>query len=75
MPRNLDRRVETVFPVEDPTLRTYLRHDVLEAYLRDTVMRAKLSRTALTCGSLPRPAKHRSIARAYFLGTELQMNR
>jgi polyphosphate kinase len=37
MPRNLDRRVETVFPVEDEGWRTYLRDDVLRLYLRDTV--------------------------------------
>ncbi|HEX2324349.1 MAG TPA: polyphosphate kinase 1 [Chloroflexota bacterium] len=37
MPRNLDRRVEAVFPVEDEGWRTYLRDDVLGLYLRDTV--------------------------------------
>jgi polyphosphate kinase len=36
MPRNLDNRVETLFPVEDEGIRNYLVHDVLEAYLRDT---------------------------------------
>jgi len=33
MPRNLDRRVEIVFPVKDPTLRTYLRDAVLAVEL------------------------------------------
>jgi polyphosphate kinase len=37
MERNLDRRVEVVFPVEDPTLASHLRDVVLPAYLRDTV--------------------------------------
>ncbi len=37
MHRNLDRRVEAVFPVEDPVLRAQLRDEVLPAYLRDTV--------------------------------------
>lgn len=36
MPRNLDRRVETFFPVEKPSLVRHLFHDVLEPYLRDT---------------------------------------
>ena len=36
MPRNLDRRVETLAPVEDPSLQFTIRHEVLEAYLRDT---------------------------------------
>ncbi len=35
MPRNLDHRVETLAPVEDPSLRAYLRDEVLEGYLRD----------------------------------------
>ncbi len=33
MPRNLDRRVEIIFPVKDPTLRTYLRDGVLAVEL------------------------------------------
>jgi polyphosphate kinase len=35
MPRNLDRRVEVLFPVEDPRHMRFLRDDVLETYLRD----------------------------------------
>ncbi len=37
MPRNLNRRVEVVCPVNDPALRDYLRDEVLSAYLRDNV--------------------------------------
>ncbi|MFL5732629.1 MAG: polyphosphate kinase 1 [Chloroflexia bacterium] len=36
MPRNLDNRVETLFPVEDEGVRNYIVNEVLEAYLRDT---------------------------------------
>ena len=36
MERNLDRRVEVLCPVVDPSLRAYLRETVLDAYLRDT---------------------------------------
>jgi polyphosphate kinase len=35
MTRNLDHRVETLFPVEDDAIREYIITDVLEAYLRD----------------------------------------
>jgi polyphosphate kinase len=35
MPRNLDRRVEVLFPVEDPRLVKFLRHEVLSLYLAD----------------------------------------
>jgi polyphosphate kinase len=37
MERNLNRRVETLCPVRDETLRRYLRETVLDAYLRDTL--------------------------------------
>jgi polyphosphate kinase len=37
MSRNLDRRVEVVTPVLDPSLRRYLKDVVLAAYLRDNV--------------------------------------
>jgi polyphosphate kinase len=35
MPRNLDRRVEVLTPVEAPAIKRYLRDVYLEAYLRD----------------------------------------
>jgi polyphosphate kinase len=36
MRRNLERRVEVLFPIEDPKQRTAIRQDLLEIYLRDT---------------------------------------
>jgi polyphosphate kinase len=36
MPRNLDRRIEVIAPVQDPGLRRRLRDEVLAVYLRDT---------------------------------------
>jgi polyphosphate kinase len=42
MRRNLDRRVEIVFPVENPRHLRYLRDDVLQTYLDDTVKARKL---------------------------------
>ena len=41
MDRNLNRRVEVVFPVENPAHIKYLRDDVLAAYFRDNT-RARL---------------------------------
>jgi polyphosphate kinase len=35
MPRNLDRRVEIMFPVDDPAHVRYLHQDVLENYFKD----------------------------------------
>ena len=37
MERNLDRRVEVVFPVEDVTIAAAIRDEIIPAYLRDTV--------------------------------------
>ncbi len=37
MPRNLDHRVETLFPLEDPRLRALIIDVALPTYLRDTV--------------------------------------
>jgi polyphosphate kinase len=42
MERNLDRRVETLFPIGDPWLRRYLRDTVLELYLHDNVQAREL---------------------------------
>lgn len=41
MRRNLDRRVETLAPVDDPRLKRVLRDEILETYLRDN-MKARL---------------------------------
>ena len=37
MERNLDRRVETLFPINDAHIRTWIRQVLLETYLNDTV--------------------------------------
>ncbi|MBA3416342.1 MAG: polyphosphate kinase 1 [Chloroflexia bacterium] len=37
MERNLDRRVEVVFPVEDEAIAARIRDEIIPAYLRDTV--------------------------------------
>ena len=37
MPRNLDRRVEVLFPLEDPALIQYVKDQILAVYLADNV--------------------------------------
>jgi polyphosphate kinase len=44
MPRNIDRRVEVIFPVEDPQLVRQLRDEVLAVYLADN-MKARIMQT------------------------------
>jgi polyphosphate kinase len=42
MPRNIDRRVEVLFPVSDPAWIRYLRDEVLAIYLADNVQAYQL---------------------------------
>ncbi len=42
MTRNLDRRVEVLFPIEDPNLRDYVVKDILSVYLADNVQARRL---------------------------------
>ncbi|MGE3540934.1 MAG: polyphosphate kinase 1 [Candidatus Tectimicrobiota bacterium] len=42
MPRNLDRRVELLFPVDNPRLRDTILHDILQVHLRDNVQARRL---------------------------------
>ncbi len=37
MPRNLDRRVEVLFPLESDRLKTRIKREILDVYLRDNV--------------------------------------
>ncbi len=42
MPRNLDRRVEVLVPVEDEKIKNYLKDEFLQAYLHDNVKAREL---------------------------------
>lgn len=42
MPRNLDRRVEVITPIENPALKKYLKDEFLSAYLHDNVKAREL---------------------------------
>jgi polyphosphate kinase len=55
MPRNLDWRVEVLFPIRDPSLRRYVRDVLLETYLRDD-RRARRMRPDGTYERLAPPA-------------------
>lgn len=68
MPRNLDRRVEVLTPVNDPSLRRYLRETLLAAYLKDNVK----ARDMLADGSYeratPAPGEDRYDSQMSFYG-------
>ena len=42
MPRNLDRRVEVITPIEVPKLKSFLKDEYLDTYLRDTAQAREL---------------------------------
>jgi polyphosphate kinase len=42
MPRNLDRRVEVITPIENANLKSYLKNEYLAGYLRDNVKAREL---------------------------------
>jgi polyphosphate kinase len=42
MPRNLDRRVEVIFPIESPGLRRRILTEIIEVHLRDTQQASRL---------------------------------
>ena len=72
MPRNLNQRVEVLFPIEDTRMVRYLRDEVLDVYLRDNIK----SRLMLPDGSYQRaePNKGDTLlnAQEYFLAARLR---
>ena len=67
MPRNFDRRVETVAPVRDPRLKSYLKDVLLEAYLRDNV-KARLLGPDGVYGPVPaEPGAERFNSQLFFM--------
>ncbi len=69
MPRNLDRRVEVMFPIEEESLRDRVIN-ILDAYLRDTI-KVRLLQPDGTYLRLDRRGKSKFNAQEYFLGTGL----
>lgn len=44
MPRNLDRRVEVLVPIEDPRVARYIKQEIIENYLADNI-KARIMRS------------------------------
>ncbi len=69
MPRNIDRRVEVLFPIESPALVRQIRDDILASLLADTVKARLLgedgrySRVRPAAGAEPFDSQERLIAR------------
>jgi polyphosphate kinase len=67
MERNLDRRVEVVFPVEDAAWAAEIRDDIMGAYLRDTVNTWELDADGTYRRRLPAPGEAPFDAQAWFV--------
>jgi polyphosphate kinase len=67
MPRNIDRRVEALFPIQDVEMIRHIREDILDIYLKDNMK----SRRMLSDGKYERvrpEGKEESInSQAWFL--------
>jgi polyphosphate kinase len=71
MPRNLNRRVEVVCPVNDSRLRDYLRDEVLRAYLRDNVSARELQPDGAYERVAVRADEERFDSQMYFEGMDM----
>jgi polyphosphate kinase len=67
MPRNFDRRVETVAPVRDERLKKYLKDVLLAAYLRDNVKARELRPDGSYQRPRTAPGEERFNSQLYFI--------
>jgi polyphosphate kinase len=67
MERNLDRRVEVVFPVEDAAWAAEIRDEIMGAYLRDSVNSWELDADGTYRRRLPVPEEAPFDAQAWFV--------
>lgn len=67
MQRNLDRRVEVLFPIEDPALREHVVRDILLTLLSDNAQARRLRADGSWEGVRPEPRKRRIDAQTLFL--------
>jgi polyphosphate kinase len=67
MQRNLDGRVETLFPIEDPFLRAALRDELLKPMLSDTVNARELQSNGSYVRVLPDPGEPPFDSQAWFI--------
>ena len=66
MPRNLIRRVEVAFPIEEPGLRNEIVNEILPAFLKDRVKARELQADGTYVRLCPHPGEEASQAQLYF---------
>jgi len=71
MPRNLDRRVEVLYPLEDQRLVRQVRDDILHTYLSDRVKAREMKADGSYIRMTPKPSEKRIHAQAEFIARRL----
>lgn len=74
MPRNINRRVETLTPVQDPRLVRYLRQEVLATYLADNTQARVMQPDGSYVRATPKPGAKPVNSQAWLL-SRAQMRR
>ncbi|MGE5646237.1 MAG: polyphosphate kinase 1 [Acidobacteriota bacterium] len=72
MPRNIDHRVEVLFPVEDPKMLRRIRDNILEIYLHDTVKARRMQPDGSYVRVKPGGAHKRLDSQAWLLSSRRQ---
>jgi polyphosphate kinase len=67
MERNLDRRIEVVFPIEDEANKSHIRDLVLPAYMRDTVNSSVLQPDGTYLPAIPREGQEPFDVQRWFI--------
>jgi len=75
MTRNLDRRVEVLFPIEDASLRAHIEQDILNVQLRDTAKARELHADGTWHRVLPAEGEEPFNAQEYLLATHIERTR
>jgi len=70
MHRNLDRRVEAIVPIKDARLRQYIKEEILEIYLKDTVNAQLLNAAGGYEKIAPDSKKTEFDSQMYFVGQD-----
>jgi polyphosphate kinase len=68
MPRNLDRRVEAMVPITNPTVHMQILGQIMVANLNDNEQSWEVLRTVRRAASRSSPVRNRSIAHRYIQG-------
>jgi polyphosphate kinase len=74
MSRNLNRRIEVLFPVEDAALRRHIRDKILEVSLRDTAQARLLKPDGSWIRIKPRNGEEPFSSQAYFMDHQNSYN-